>query len=155
MRIRSRARCSYPRPMSLTAVARSEHGALRASVDVNGRHVIVTDEPTRLGGTDAGPAPHELLPAALASCVGTMISLYAQTKGWALSGVEVAVEYDPDAVPRHCWIEVHLPESLSADQVKRLERVANTCPLRRALETGFEFDEQIVLDRPAAPRKAA
>jgi putative redox protein len=140
--------------MSLTAVARSEHGELRASVDVNGRHVIVTDEPARLGGTDLGPAPHELLPAALASCIGTMISLYARTKGWELSEVEVEVDYDPDAMPRHCRISVHLPESLTADQVKRLERVATTCPFRRALETGFEFDERIVLDRPS-PRAAA
>ncbi len=141
--------------MSLTAVARNEHGDLRASVDVNGRHVIVTDEPVRVGGTDVGPAPHELLPAALASCVGAMISMYARTKGWELSEVEVRVDYDPDAVPRHCRIEVHLPQSLSADQVKRLERVADSCPVRRALETGFEFDEEIVLDRPARTPRAA
>ncbi len=84
-----------------------------------------------------------------------MISMYAQTKGWALSEVEVSVDYDPQAVPRHCRIDIHLPASLTAEQVKRLERVANTCPFRRALETGFEFDERIVLDRPAAPREAA
>ena len=141
--------------MGLTAVARSEHGALRASVDVNGRHVIVTDEPARLGGTDLGPAPHELLPAALASCIVTMISMYAKTKGWPLGEVEVTVDYDPQAVPRHCAIGVHLPESLTPDQVKRLERVASTCPFRRALETGFEFDERILLDQPGAPREAA
>jgi putative redox protein len=141
--------------MGLTAVARSEHGALKASVDVNGRHVIVTDEPTRLGGTDVGPAPHELLPAALASCISTMISLYARTKGWPLSEVEVTVDYDPEVVPRHCTIDVHLPESLTPDQVKRLERVANTCPFRRALEAGFEFDERLLRDRPDAPREAA
>ena len=85
--------------MGLTAVARSEHGALRASVDVNGRHVTVTDQPVRLGGTDLGPAPHELLPAALASCIATMISMYARTKGWALGGVEVTVDNDPQAIP--------------------------------------------------------
>ena len=141
--------------MGLTAVARSEYGALRASVDVNGRHAIVTDEPVHLGGTDLGPAPHELLPAALASCIATMISMYARTKGWPLGEVEVTVDYDPQAVPRHCAIDVHLPESLTADQVKRLQRVANTCPFRRALETGFEFDERMLLDRPDAPREAA
>jgi putative redox protein len=47
----------------MTAVARSIDGGLRHEVDVNGRHVIVTDEPERLGGPDAGPAPHELLAA--------------------------------------------------------------------------------------------
>ena len=52
--------------MSMTATARPIDGTLRHEVEVNGRHTIITDEPTRLGGTDAGPAPHELLPAMLA-----------------------------------------------------------------------------------------
>ncbi len=84
-----------------------------------------------------------------------MISMYSRTKGWTLSEVEVTVDYDPDAVPRHCAIDVHLPESLTPDQVRRLERVARTCPFRRALETGFEFDERMLLDRPNAPLEAA
>ena len=50
-------------PMAITATARRTGGDLRCEVDVDGRHVIVTDEPERLGGTDEGPAPHELLAA--------------------------------------------------------------------------------------------
>lgn len=75
--------------MSMAAVARSVDGRLRHEVDVNGPHVIVTDEPERLGGTDAGPAPHELLPAMLASCISTMITLYARTREWDLGQVRV------------------------------------------------------------------
>lgn len=56
------------------ATARSAGNGLRHEVDVNGRHVITTDEPSSLGGTDAGPAPHELLPATLAACVSTSAS---------------------------------------------------------------------------------
>jgi putative redox protein len=52
--------------MSMTATARRVGETLRHEVDVNGRHSIVTDEPTSLGGTDSGPAPHELLQATLA-----------------------------------------------------------------------------------------
>jgi putative redox protein len=80
--------------MSMTAVARSVGGQLRHEVDVNGRHVIVTDEPARLGGTDTGPAPHELLPAMLASCVSTMITLFARARDWELDEVRVEVDYD-------------------------------------------------------------
>ena len=61
---------------------------------MNGRHVIITDEPLSLGGTDTGPAPHELLPAALASCISTMIVLYAKRKAWDLDDVRVDVGYD-------------------------------------------------------------
>jgi putative redox protein len=119
-------------------------GKLRHEVDVNGRHRIVTDEPIELGGTDEGPAPHELLPAALASCIATMVALYAERHGWEIGDAFVDVEYDPESEPRQVEIEVHLPAGLSRDQIRRLERVAETCPLRRALETGFEFEEHTV-----------
>ena len=131
--------------MTMTAVARSMHGDLRHGVDVNGRHMIVTDEPERLGGTDTGPAPHELLPAMLASCVSTMITLYARAREWELSEVRVEVAYDSESTPRHVDVRVYLPDGLTSDQVRRLRRVANTCPAKRALEAGFTFDEQLIV----------
>jgi putative redox protein len=140
--------------MIMMASARSIDGALRHEVDVDGRHLITTDEPATLGGTDAGPAPHELLAAALASCVSTMIVLYARAREWGLEDVYVDVEYDTDATPRRVQIDVHLPAGLTADQVRRLRRVAATCPVRRALEAGFVFAERIELDLPPAASPA-
>ena len=134
--------------MTMTASARRVGSGLRHEVDVNGRHTIVTDEPESIGGSDRGPAPHELLPATLAACVSTMIALYARRREWELGGFTVDVAYDPDAVPRAVEVTVHLPDALSPDQVARLRRVADTCPVRRALETGFRFDERIVTDPP-------
>jgi putative redox protein len=136
-----------------TASARSIGGTLRHDVDVNGRHTIVTDEPERLGGTDAGPAPHELMAAMLAACASTMIVLYAQRRGWRLGDVRVDVRYDADVTPRQVQISVHLPDGLTPDQVERLRRVADTCPARRALEAGFFFGEEVALDLPG--RQAA
>jgi len=129
----------------MTATARSLDGGLRHEVDVNGRHMIVTDEPEGLGGTDEGPAPHELLPAMLASCVSTMITLYARARNWALGEVRVEVVYDSDSTPRYVDLRIYLPEGLTDDQVRRLRKVADSCPARRALEAGFTFDEQLVL----------
>jgi putative redox protein len=140
--------------MRLKASARRVGGGLRHEVDVNGRHLITTDEPVRLGGTDAGPTPHELLPAALAACIATMIAMYGQTKGWNVGEVAVDVDYDHEAEPRQFVIEVRLPDSLSRTQLERLRRVANTCPIRRALETGFEFEERIVTE-PGRPHRHA
>jgi putative redox protein len=131
--------------MPMTATAHAIDGGLRHAVDVNGRHTIITDEPERLGGTDLGPAPHELLPAMLASCVSTMIYLYARNRGWELRDVRVEVVYDPESTPRQTLVRVHLPAGLTDAQIKRLQRVAETCPARRALEAGFAFDEQIVV----------
>ena len=137
--------------MSMRATATLAGGGLRSEIDVNGRHTIVTDEPERLGGTDDGPAPHELLPAAVAACITTTLARYARTKDWELGG-ELAVDvlYDTDASPRRLEIDVRLPAGLSEMQVERLERVARSCPIRRSLEAGFEFDERLHTPVPAA-----
>jgi putative redox protein len=130
--------------MSMTATARRTGGGLTHNVEINGRHTIVTDEPARLGGSDLGAAPHELLAATLASCIATMIAMYAKNRAWNIGETSVDVEYDPDSSPRRFAIDIHLPNSLTTDQRRRLERVAETCPVRRALEAGFAFDEQIL-----------
>jgi putative redox protein len=132
--------------MTLTASARRDGATLRHTVEVNGRHTIITDEPHSLGGTDTGPAPHELLPATLASCIATMIALYAQRHEWDIGEPRVEVAYDTETEPRRFDVTVHLPEHLSSDQVERLRRVADTCPVRRALNAGFEFCERVELE---------
>ena len=142
--------------MGMTATARPIDGTLRHEVDVNGRHIIVTDEPARLGGTDAGPAPHELMPAMLAACVSTMIMTYANARGMDLDDLQVDVVYDSEPTPRQVEVVVHVPAGLSHDQVERLRRIATTCPVKRALEAGFTFDQKIVVDgRPGAGGETA
>jgi putative redox protein len=135
--------------MPITASARRVGDGLVNEVDVNGRHTITTDEPVSLGGADRGPAPHELLPAALASCIATTIAMYARNRGWDVEKLAVDVDYDTQARPRRFEIAVQLPDDLSSEQVRRLERVAESCPLRRALEDGFSFEER-VLSMPRA-----
>ncbi len=139
--------------MGMTATARRVDDSLTHEVDVNGRHTIVTDEPERLGGADLGPAPHELLAATLASCIATMIAMYAKNRGWQIGETVVEVDYDPDAAPRSFAIEIRLPGELAPEQRRRLERVAESCPVRRALEAGFEFHERVTAAQ--APRAAA
>ena len=69
----------------------------------------------------------------------------------ALGDVQVDVEYDADTTPKHVEVSIHLPGGLTADQIKRLERVAETCPVRRALETGFTFCERLIETASPAP----
>lgn len=130
--------------MSIYATARHAGGGLRHEVDVNGRHTIVTDEPKSLGGTDTGPAPLELLPTMVASCIATMIALYAQRRSWELRDVIVHVDFDQQASTPACAITIELSAGLSAGQVERLRKVANTCPARKALEGEFRFSERLV-----------
>jgi len=135
--------------MSLTATARLLPGTLRQEVQIGGgRHTLYTDEPAHLGGEDAGPAPHELLPAALAACISTTLAMYARTKGWELGAVSVDVDYDHHATPRRFEIAIRVTGDLSAEQLARLDKVARSCPLRRSLEAGSEFAETLEPDPP-------
>ena len=134
--------------MSLTATARSIPGTLRQEVVIDGKHRLIADEPERLGGEGSGPAPHELFPAALAACISTTLAMYARTKGWDLGEVTVAVDYDNHSTPRRFDIAIELVGDLTTEQLLRLEKVAESCPLRRSIETGIEFVETISLGRP-------
>ena len=143
--------------MTLTATARAIPGTLRQEVVMDGKHRLVTDEPVRLGGEGSGPAPHELFPAALAACISTTLVVYARTKGWDLGDVQVAVEYDNRSTPRRFEVAIELGGELTDEQLRRLERVAASCPVRRSVEAGIEFVETIerrertsVRPRPAA-----
>ena len=135
--------------MNLTATSHSIPGTLRQDVVIDGRYLLATDEPETLGGEGSAPAPHELLPAALASCVSTTLLMYARTKGWDLGDLTVRVDYDPRATPSTCSVQVEVGHEVSAEQLQRLEKVARTCPVRRALEGGVEFTE--TLSRRQAP----
>jgi putative redox protein len=134
--------------MSLTATARSVPGRPRQDVLIDGRHPLVTDEPERLGGDDLGPAPHELLPAALAACISTTLVTYARVRAWDIGQVMVEVDYDQVAVPRRFDVEISVDGPVDDLQVARLRKVADACPLRRALETGFEFHERVTQREP-------
>ena len=60
-----------------------------------------------------------------------------------LGEVAVAVDYDHRSSPRRFQIAIQLSGDLSDAQLERLERVAQACPLRRSIEAGIEFVEDI------------
>jgi putative redox protein len=135
--------------MSLTATARSIRGTLRQEVVIDGKHRLITDEPEHVGGEGSAPAPHELVPAALASCVATTLVMYARTKDWNLGDVSVAVDYDNRSTPRRFEVRIELGGELTAEQLERLMKVAESCPVRRSIEAGSEFEETISCREPA------
>jgi putative redox protein len=140
--------------MSLTAIARSIPGTLRQDVVIDGTHHLTTDEPEHLGGEGSGPAPHELLPAALASCIATTLAMYARTRDWELGDLSVAVEYDNVAMPRRFDVAIEIGGDFTDEQLQRLEKVASSCPVRRSIESGIEFFETIATKNASAPASA-
>jgi len=137
--------------MTLTATSRAVPGTLRQEITVRDRFTVRTDEPVDLGGTDDAPSPHELVPAALAACVGTTLTMYARTKGWELGDLVVEAVYEHKSVPRRCELTIRVGAPLASEQLARLEQIAAKCPVLRAIEGGIELSERVV---PAAePRR--
>ena len=134
----------------LTATSRSIPGTLRQEVVIDGTHRLMTDEPVNVGGHGSAPAPHELLPAAIAACISTTLVMYARRNHWDIGQITVDVAYDHRSTPRRADIAVELTGDVTADQLERLERVAAACPVRRSIETGIEFDEHILVANRAA-----
>ena len=108
-------------------------------------HRIVADEPEDIGGRDIGPSPEELLAASLASCTAITMEMYAERKGWDMTGVEVDCEYTPAerGRPTQFDLVLRLPESLSDEQVERLTVIAAKCPIHRTLEGEVTFEERV------------
>lgn len=61
-----------------------------------GRHVIVIDQPTPAGGTDAGPTPLDVQLMALGGCVTAIGRIIANQRKLAVRGIEVSMEGDID-----------------------------------------------------------
>jgi putative redox protein len=103
-------------------------------LQLEGRHELLVDEPAEKGGADAGPRPTQLLAGSLAGCISITMEMYAERKGWDLSGTEVSVETGYDGpVPRSFDVSVRLPERLDAEQRRRLLTIATKCPVHKVL----------------------
>jgi uncharacterized OsmC-like protein len=119
---------------------------LRTETETRG-HELVADEPTNLGGTDAGPTPYDYLLAALGSCTTMTLRMYADRKGWPLESVTVRLSQDRvhaadceeceteegriDRIER----EIELEGPLDEKQRRKLLEIADKCPVHRTMQT--------------------
>jgi putative redox protein len=108
-------------------------------------HRLVADEPEDIGGGDLGPNPQELLAASLASCTAITVEMYADRKGWDISGLEVDCDYTPAerGCPTSFNLVIRMPEHLTDEQVERLGIIAAKCPVHRTLEGEVAFNERV------------
>ena len=96
-------------------------------------HSLRADEETDKGGDDTGPAPHELLLAALGSCTATTLKVYAERKGWPLADVQVALTGASADGGLVITRKLSLVGDLDAEQRQRLLEIAEKCPVHKTL----------------------
>ena len=101
-------------------------------------HSFTADTAVDGGGSDAGPSPHDLYDAALASCKALTVTWYAKHKGLPLADVRVEVERDASE-ERHgvykLTTRLHLMGDLTEAQRAELLAVAAKCPIHKLMTT--------------------
>jgi putative redox protein len=105
--------------------------ALRA-----GHHPLTADEGPALGGQDTGPAPHELLCAALCACTAITLRMYAVRKGWPLRAAHVDVLFQQEGEKRTMTRRLRLEGEVDEAQRARLADIAERTPVTLTLKQG-------------------
>lgn len=121
-----------------------ETGGGKFQVEVRaGASRFLADEPVALGGLGSGPAPFDLLAAALGACTSMTLRMYAQQKGWPVSHLRVTVAHDQDKErnpPDLFTREVSISGDLDVKQRARLIEIAERCPVHRTLTSGARIE---------------
>ena len=102
------------------------------------------DLPPADGGSGLHPTPHDLLDSALASCTVITIQMYAKRKDFPLEGVQAQVTREHSGTVYRLHRRLELTGPMTEDQRKDLLRVANVCPIHKALAGSFELHTQLV-----------
>ena len=103
---------------------------------IAGHHQLKADEGVEAGGKDLGPAPHELLCAALGACTGITLRMYAQRKAWPLRSVHVDVQLQLQGQIRAITRKLRLEGELDEAQRARLAEIAERTPVTLTLKQG-------------------
>lgn len=149
----------------VVVVAESGSGRLSQRITA-GRHELVADEPRPMGD-DTGPTPYDLLLSGLGACTSMTLRLYADRKGWPLTGVTVELRHSRLHANdcEQCETEsgmvdriertIRLDGDLSDEQRARLMDIADKCPVHRTLSSETRIRTTLapgrVESRPSEP----
>ena len=127
-----------------TAQVRSLDTAWQGQIQ-SGQHQWKVDEPEKLGGQDAGPAPYDLLLGSLISCTMITLRMYAKHKDIELGDFQVEAEFFAHKEGQE-WIERRLSFDITHDsalQQKILEICAKT-PVTKTLLRSLEIRTSLI-----------
>ncbi len=112
---------------------------------------ITIDEPEKLGGTNKGPNPIEVLLASLAGCLDFTGTIVADQMGYQLKDFQLEVEGDLD--PRGALGKADVPIGFQEirvyvkniegipdeEKAEFIEQIQTRCPVDNTLEEGVEI----------------
>ncbi len=129
--------------MSLVTV--KHESGLRVTATVR-NHTFTIDLPADEGGTDQGPAPVELLAAALGACMAMHIAKYCQTAKLPHEGFTIDLDsqlaQDPLRVGS-LTIDITMPPGIADKRKDAVKRAALHCTVRNTLKESTAVDVEI------------
>ena len=126
--------------MSLVTIAHEE--GLRVTATVR-NHKLVLDMPPDEGGADGGPAPVELLTAALGACMAMHVAKYCQTAKLPHRGFTIDLDFQLAHDPLRVWaltVDISLPANFPDQRKEAVKRAALQCTVRNTLKESTTVD---------------
>lgn len=112
---------------------------------VSGHHHWTADEPAAAGGSDAGPAPYELLLGSLGACTAMALRSFGRRQEWELGRITVGLRFTRDGGGReHVDRKLSFGKPLTAEQKKRLLEVAGGTPVTQTLSRSVEIRSSVL-----------
>jgi uncharacterized OsmC-like protein/alpha-beta hydrolase superfamily lysophospholipase len=122
-----------------------DHASAFSQAVIAGTHPLRADEPAAVGGEDLGPAPYDLLLAALGACTNMTLRMYAQRKNLPVQHLAVSLQHAkkpaaalPEAHSTSGAIdlierEIEIIGDLDDATRARMVEIADRCPVHRTL----------------------
>jgi putative redox protein len=126
----------------MTTSARTCTGSTMVQIASGAAHWSADLAPS-LGGSGLHPTPHDLLDSALAACTVLTVQLYAKRKNLPVEQVQAEVEREQEGSIYRMRRRLQLTGPLSQEQRSDLLRVANACPIHKALAGTFEVATEL------------
>lgn len=102
---------------------------------------IGTDAPKDNNGKGELFSPTDLVAAATASCMLTVMAIASEKDGVSITGAKASVEKEMAANPRRISrlvVHLYLPQSISPDYRAKLEQIALNCPVKMSLNADLQ-----------------
>ncbi|HTR85512.1 MAG TPA: OsmC family protein [Reyranella sp.] len=117
------------------AHARASIGTVDYATEIAaGHHRITADEGPELGGKDAGPAPYDILSAALGACTAITLRMYAERKQWPVTSVHADIHFKREDKVESIDRTLHIEGALDEEQRKRMADIAERTPVTLTLK---------------------
>ncbi|MEW5826266.1 MAG: OsmC family protein [Candidatus Bipolaricaulota bacterium] len=99
---------------------------------------VRTDQPTTAGGGGTAPSPFDLFLASVGTCTAYYVLRFCQTRGLPTDDVHVTLRATRDEAAHRVTrmdVQVDLPQNFPAELVAACARAAESCAVKRHLET--------------------